>query len=300
MATVVPDFSSPGWLRAHHVVKEASRRRLIGHLTVNGQSRVLDLGCGPGLWFPYFVDHLDLTGCLVGLDRTIESLREARTKEELNDNVNVFVVVGDALHLPFISNQFDIVLCTNVVEQVSEPRFLIREALRVLRPDGRIVLREFDGATILYHPLDPSLQARIQLVLAQSASESRLGLNYLGGRTLPGLVQQAGFAVEERTSEGTLLVSPLTRDELRFVSGIAQWQLTASIGSISAEDVKRWTSAFEPSDPDCILDTEDFAFHVSDFTVVGRKLPADANPVGAQASTKRKHLVATREGEHTS
>ncbi len=49
-------------------------------------------------------------------------------------------VVGDAHHLPFADNTFDSVVCETMLEHVQEPRAVLAEAHRVLKPDGRIYL----------------------------------------------------------------------------------------------------------------------------------------------------------------
>jgi ubiquinone/menaquinone biosynthesis C-methylase UbiE len=49
-------------------------------------------------------------------------------------------VVGDVQSLPCEDNSFDIILCTEVLEHVQDPRRAIAEMHRVLRPGGRLVL----------------------------------------------------------------------------------------------------------------------------------------------------------------
>ena len=49
-------------------------------------------------------------------------------------------IYGDALNLPFKSNCFDTILSTQVLEHVVEPKQMLREAYRVLRAGGYIIL----------------------------------------------------------------------------------------------------------------------------------------------------------------
>ncbi len=46
------------------------------------------------------------------------------------------VVKGFAEELPFEDNSFDLVYSTNVLEHVKDPRLVLRESLRILRPGG--------------------------------------------------------------------------------------------------------------------------------------------------------------------
>lgn len=49
-------------------------------------------------------------------------------------------IVADAHHLPFKDAEFDMVLCTEVLEHVHEPQTVIGEIRRVLKPGGKVVL----------------------------------------------------------------------------------------------------------------------------------------------------------------
>lgn len=49
-------------------------------------------------------------------------------------------IQGDALALPFADGRFDAAICSEVIEHVLDPRALLREAHRVLRPGGTFLL----------------------------------------------------------------------------------------------------------------------------------------------------------------
>lgn len=49
-------------------------------------------------------------------------------------------VVGDAQSLGFVSDSFDVVLCTEVLEHLPEPQRAVDEMRRVLKPGGILVL----------------------------------------------------------------------------------------------------------------------------------------------------------------
>jgi len=48
--------------------------------------------------------------------------------------------LADAAELPFVADCFDAVVCTEVLEHVPEPRRVLSEAHRILRPGGRLLL----------------------------------------------------------------------------------------------------------------------------------------------------------------
>jgi SAM-dependent methyltransferase len=48
--------------------------------------------------------------------------------------------VARAEQIPFASNQFDLVICTQVLEYIPDPRIVMAEIRRVLKPGGRLLL----------------------------------------------------------------------------------------------------------------------------------------------------------------
>ena len=51
------------------------------------------------------------------------------------------LVVGDAHSLPFKSNVFDSIICQAVLEHVKNPKKVVDEMLRVLKPGGHVFLK---------------------------------------------------------------------------------------------------------------------------------------------------------------
>ena len=96
-----------------------------------GRYRVLDVGCGPKPYFPFFERHaseyvgVDVANPAAELEGTVESL-------------------------PVPDASFDVVLCTQVLEHADDPRRAVSELRRVLAPGGR-VLASTHGVQV-YHP----------------------------------------------------------------------------------------------------------------------------------------------------
>ncbi len=63
-------------------------------------------------------------------------------------------VVGLAQHLPFHTGSFDSVLCTQVLEHVSEPWSVLKEICRVMRPGGQLLLSAPQAWRLHEEPLD--------------------------------------------------------------------------------------------------------------------------------------------------
>ena len=67
---------------------------------------------------------------------------------------NLAIIEFNGQEIPFPDNQFDAILCTEVLEHAKHPEALIAEMLRVLRDGGRIVLTVPFSARVHHMPFD--------------------------------------------------------------------------------------------------------------------------------------------------
>jgi len=92
---------------------------------VDLQQRALDLGCGNG----GYSQALRAAGAqVIPLDR----FRSAGSQP--------LFIYGDALALPFAGDSFPLVFCASLIEHIAQPRELLREIRRILRPGGVVYL----------------------------------------------------------------------------------------------------------------------------------------------------------------
>ena len=84
---------------------------------------------------------MSLGAHVVAVDGSPEMLRQAQRFIGSEDEKKVTWIQSDVEALPQLSiNAFDGVLCSSVIEYVEYPSALMREAFRVLRPDGSLVI----------------------------------------------------------------------------------------------------------------------------------------------------------------
>lgn len=94
---------------------------------------VLDVGCGGG----YSCEFLAQKGAIAtGIDQSRPCIEVARRHAHEYD-LPITYQHGHAEALPFESQQFDVVVCVDVLEHVSDWRQTIAEIFRVLKPGGR-------------------------------------------------------------------------------------------------------------------------------------------------------------------
>ena len=131
---------------------------LLDQLPLQGDEQILDLGCGRGAVLLLAAQHLT-TGRAVGVDlwrRGDQSgtAAEATWRNALAEGVaeRVEVHTADMTSLPFQPNSFDLVVSNVAIHNIkgrSGRERAIEEAVRVLRPGGRLMIADL-WATGLY------------------------------------------------------------------------------------------------------------------------------------------------------
>jgi ubiquinone/menaquinone biosynthesis C-methylase UbiE len=138
--------------------------------------RVLDVGCGPGTVLAQLTRAFGVEG--VGIDASPEMIEVAR-----RDAPGVHQLqVGRAEELPFAGGSFDAVLMRLVVHHLDRPE-AFSELLRVLRPDGRLVITTTDPDAFGTFWMAPYFPSYVEIERKRFPS----------GETLRRELEEAGF-----------------------------------------------------------------------------------------------------------
>jgi len=106
-------------------------------ICARARGTTLEVAVGTGANLPHYPADVDLTG----VDWSTGMLDVARRRsEQLRRPVRL--LRADAADLPFLDASFDTVVSTFALCCVPDPRAVLVEALRVLRPDGRLLLAD--------------------------------------------------------------------------------------------------------------------------------------------------------------
>jgi ubiquinone/menaquinone biosynthesis C-methylase UbiE len=167
----------------------AQRRQTIQALGIKPGERILDIGTGTGhLAFDIAVETGGANE-FVGVDISEDMLAIAR--ERCADHPTIKFETGSVYDLPFPNESFDAVYSVQVFEYLDDVPKALAEAYRVLKSDGRLLIRDTDWRTLLWHSGDSQ---RMKRILA--SWDLHLEDPYLP-QTLTLQMKEAGFEVRQ-------------------------------------------------------------------------------------------------------
>ena len=125
---IIPGDPAFNYSFQHHLVAYEWARGFC-----SGKS-VLDIGCGEGYGCNLLAQNASR---VVGLDNSKEAVNHAQNHYRLP---NLVFYHGDAYHLPFPDESFEVVLSFQVIEHLKRPERHLEEAVRVLTRGGILLL----------------------------------------------------------------------------------------------------------------------------------------------------------------
>jgi ubiquinone/menaquinone biosynthesis C-methylase UbiE len=151
---------------------------------VDEADQVLELGSGLGILAERISQKLS-SGRLTGIEISSEQIAKCPPENE-----RLVFLCGDAQDLPFKEKVFDIIYCRYILEHVPDPLRVLKEAIRVLKPGGKIFIQE---NAILLLKLYPECPVFDQVWNAFARYQSHIGGDAMIGLKLYDLLKQAGF-----------------------------------------------------------------------------------------------------------
>jgi ubiquinone/menaquinone biosynthesis C-methylase UbiE len=114
----------------------------VRHANLQPGENVLDLGCGAGIDALLAARAVGSSGTVIGVDMTPSMVARARENAAAARLDNVEIRQGLIEELPLSDESVDVVISNGVLNLSTRKSRVLAEALRVLRPGGRVVISD--------------------------------------------------------------------------------------------------------------------------------------------------------------
>ena len=162
---------------------------------------VLDLGSGPGFDCFLAANRVGPEGRVIGVDMTAEMLARARENARQGQYTNVEFRLGEIEHLPVANGSIDVIISNCVINLAPDKGQVFREAFRVLRPGGRLMISD----TVMLQPLPEPVQRSVGAYVGCLAGA-------INKQTYIDLVRAAGFGDVEILEESPVSIDCMLND----------------------------------------------------------------------------------------
>lgn len=221
--------------------KRERYRRLFARLQLEPSSRILEVGCGAGGATAFAASVIPKVHLAVGVDPSQLAVAEAVHRmlrlNPLSRRTQLRFAAMDGRRLAFADGTFDAVFCTRVLVHAPQPRHILAEMIRVVRPGGALLIVEPDRDALL-----SSVECDHVNRVFWSTKRS---LNPSIGRQLYPFLREFNLTVETVEPSISVSLQPPSEElvaewesELETESG-ERWDLVAS-GMVTADDMRTY------------------------------------------------------------
>lgn len=190
---------------------------------------ILDLGSGAG--FDCFLASRETgeTGKVIGVDITPEMVAQAKKNAEKGNYKNIDFKVGEIENLPVESNTIDLIISNCVINLSNQKEQVFKEAFRVAKPKGRIMISDIILLNDLPDYVKKSVEGHIACLAGAVRKEDYINAITKAGFKDISIDKQAPFPLElmlnDPIAEKIVRENNLTEKEIKDIAN--------SIASIS-------------------------------------------------------------------
>ncbi|MFC1786615.1 arsenite methyltransferase [Halobacteriota archaeon] len=183
---------------------------------------VLDLGSGAGFDCFLAANKVGKKGRVIGVDMTPEMVEKARKNAKKSNHENVEFRLGEIENLPVADNSVDVVISNCVINLSPDKERVFREAFRVLKPDGRLMISDIVLLKELPDFIKKSVEAYIGCLSgAMMRNEYIEDIKRVGFQDI-GIIDETSFPLEslfnDSTSKSIIENLEITPEKMKEVS----------------------------------------------------------------------------------
>jgi SAM-dependent methyltransferase len=164
---------------------------------------VVDLGSGAGFDCFLAAQKVGPQGKVIGVDMTPDMLDKARKNAGTAGVDNVEFRLGEIENLPVANNTADTVISNCVINLSPDKHRVFREAFRVLKPSGRLMVSDIVLLAELPRSIRQSLAAYVGCISGALLKDEYLAAVAEAGFTDIAIVDEATFPIKLMTNDPT-------------------------------------------------------------------------------------------------
>ena len=264
----------PKWLDVHFEASRSQYEAAFWAANLAPASHVLDAGAGSGAFLSLLSEALGRQGKITAIDLASENTAALSHRiEQLQFDTAVEIAQASILHLPFSDSTFDAIWCANTIQYIPQQSLqpLCNEFWRVLKPGGRVAIKEFDNNGLHFSPFEKKLLWH----LLEKIGDSKLmhGAGSLQATHLNHYLQDAKFLNINMQSFMTEFQQPLSNIEKEFLeSALSLYSELAVENTTDESTCKHWQEQLgDPQSHRYLLRQPDFYFREVHVLATGEK-----------------------------
>lgn len=224
------------WLEDHHNAKLPERTAFAKKLAELSPKSIVDLGCATGLWLELLNEYMPEDCEFIGIDADYEVLSIASERSKNWKRKVTFLQMDlekDVSKIP----PGDITLAFNIFPYIQDIDDFI-DILSNRVPRGKLIVRQYDGASIRFGPMPTAERQKMESDLRLSTEGSKKFNHYDLDRTFSALYRshytniKYSFELFERTS-------PFPESFIPYYNGTLDWTLQ-NLSERSALKLQKW------------------------------------------------------------
>jgi 2-polyprenyl-3-methyl-5-hydroxy-6-metoxy-1,4-benzoquinol methylase len=161
--------------------------------------RIHELGCGTGAVCRAIASRPGFRGTVVGSDLSASLIETAKDITAKSGLKNIEYYQADGQGSDVHHGQYDLVLAHTVISHVADPVAFLREAIRLARLGGQIILHDGDYASMTFSTHTPELDLKMPGLILQAVVA-----NLYVMREIPHLLRQLNVKITHAIADVVL------------------------------------------------------------------------------------------------